>query len=120
MRQAGDLLADPADDRRGTGADRRDGDAGGEVDQVIAVDVDEMPPPARLDEDRKGRAEARGQGHLGGAGGGRATAARDRRAQDAHLLRLVGSTYAAVSSCAVMALLGPAPGPEMAWSFPPR
>ncbi len=49
---------DPLDDVRGRVADADHGDAGGQVDQRVAVDVDEHAAAGRLDEDRQRGADA--------------------------------------------------------------
>ena len=51
------LLADPAHYGGVGRADAGDSDAGGEVDDVVAVDVDEDAAAGALDEDRHGDAE---------------------------------------------------------------
>ncbi len=54
--QLGDLLLDPGDHTLGSVADRGDRDAGAEVDQVVAVDVDQDPATRTDDVRRKAHA----------------------------------------------------------------
>ena len=62
-----DLRLHRLDDARGGVADVDDGDSGAEVDQRVAVDVDDHAPAGTLDEDREGSAHATGDD--GGASG---------------------------------------------------
>ena len=57
-----DLRRDRLDDARVRVADAGHGDAGAEVDERVAVDVDEHAAAGRRGEDRHGRADAGGDG----------------------------------------------------------
>jgi hypothetical protein len=59
--EAGDLLLHPRHNVGSAGADAGDGDAGGQVDEVVAVDVDDDATAGPCHEDRHSRAEAAGQ-----------------------------------------------------------
>jgi hypothetical protein len=60
VRERGDLLDDPAGDLRRSVAHAGHGDAGPEVDQRVAVGVDQHAPAGGLDEDRQCRADTGG------------------------------------------------------------
>ena len=62
--ELGDLLDHPADDLVGAVADRGDGDAGAEVDERVAVDVDDDAAARRGHEDRQDVAQAAGNAPL--------------------------------------------------------
>ena len=55
--EPGGLLLHPGDDLGGAGADAGDGDSGRQVDEVVAVDVDDDAPAGPLHEDRKAGAK---------------------------------------------------------------
>ena len=67
----------PADDGVGRVADRRDRDAGAEVDQRVAVGVEQHPAAGRGDEDGQRGRDASGDGARCGAPSGRARRVRD-------------------------------------------
>ena len=52
--EAGHLRLHARDDLGGAGADAGDGDAGGQVDEVVAVDVDDDATTSTFHEHRKG------------------------------------------------------------------
>ena len=60
MREAGGLVGDPADHLGVRGADAGHGDPGGQVDELVAVDVDDDGTAGVLHEHGKGDAEATG------------------------------------------------------------
>ena len=62
VREALDLLVHRGDDALGGVADVDHGDAGAEVDEGVAVDVDDDGAAGRLHEDRQGRADGAGDG----------------------------------------------------------
>src|SRR5258707_10432802 len=64
MSEVGDLFGDPADDKLGTVADGGDRDARAEVDQRVAVGVDEYPAARRGHEDGQHMAQAPGDAAL--------------------------------------------------------
>ena len=72
----GELRGRPFDDARGGVADRGDGDAGAEVDERVAVDIDEHPAPGGRGVDAGGAGEARRE--RGMAAGGEFARARAR------------------------------------------
>ena len=88
VRKASYLLGHALGHRRVRGADARHGNAGGEVDDVVAVDVDEDAATCVVDEDRQGRPQPDGElsgpllVELDGARAG------DAGLQDAALVRL--------------------------------
>ncbi|GAA3099715.1 hypothetical protein GCM10010530_25150 [Kribbella aluminosa] len=59
MGEAIQLIADPLDHLRRPGADTRHRDATREVDEMVAVDIDEDTAVGPLDEHRQGAAEPR-------------------------------------------------------------